>query len=70
MKSAEALVKRYRETIATIPAEIRKLVNRSGRLSESILLDLILNPQDQKNIDINFQKQKENVTKKENASKF
>jgi UDP-N-acetylglucosamine pyrophosphorylase len=47
MKSVEALVKHYRETIAMIPAEIRELVNRSGGLSESTLLDLILNPQDQ-----------------------
>lgn len=47
MKSLNALVERYKRTIESIPELTRKLVNKPGGLSESKLLGLILNPQDQ-----------------------
>lgn len=47
MKSLNALIERYKRTVESIPEPIRKLVNKPGGLSESKLLDLILNPQDQ-----------------------
>ena len=47
MKSLKVVVDRYRAMIQMISGETRELVNRSGGLTESMLLDLILNPQDQ-----------------------
>lgn len=47
MKSIDALINRYKQSIQDIPDDIRKIVNRPGGLTEDILLDLILNPQDQ-----------------------
>lgn len=46
-KSIDALTKRYLDTLTSIPKEIRETVNKRGGLSESKLLELILNPQDQ-----------------------
>lgn len=47
MKSITALTNRYYESITSISKSIREGVNRTGGLSETALLDLILNPQDQ-----------------------
>lgn len=47
MKSIDALINHFRTLAKDIPDDIRKIVNRPGGLTEDILLDLILNPQDQ-----------------------
>ena len=46
MKSTLALMDRYKKSLEKIPDHVRERVNRRGGLSESKLLDLILNPQD------------------------
>ena len=46
MKSTTLLAERFNASLDKIPASIRESVNRRGGLSESKLLDLILNPVD------------------------